>query len=270
MNNTFYHNVFMNNTKNVKFYSDLVVSGNFWDNGVGGNYWSDYSGADADNDGVGDTPYRINTENNDYYPLITPLDIPEVTVPPLEYNSPLDLPESSSSTTSTSTPASTLTPEIAPTPSPTPSATTVPVITDNGTTVDLIISGNVTNSQMSNISLTLNQSASMTKLSFTVIGENGTTGLGNITIPKSTVAYGTTPTIYIDDQPAQDQGYTQDANNFYVWYTTHFSTHKVTIMFTSTSTSLTQEVIHGIMIGVVIMAIVIMLIVLLEKKAKRS
>jgi len=110
----------------------------------------------------------------------------------------------------------------------------------------------------------------MTKLSFTVIGENGTTGLGNITIPKSTVAYGTTPTIYIDDQPAQDQGYTQDANNFYVWYTTHFSTHKVTIMFTSTSTSLTQEVIHGIMIGVVIMAIVIMLIVLLEKKAKRS
>jgi hypothetical protein len=30
---------------------------NVWDNGTVGNYWDDYSGADDDDDGIGDTPY---------------------------------------------------------------------------------------------------------------------------------------------------------------------------------------------------------------------
>jgi hypothetical protein len=57
-------------------------------------------------------------------------------------------------------------------------------------------------------------------VSFTVTGESGTTGFSNITIPISAVPYGTTPTIYIDGQQASNQGYTQDSNNYYVWYTT--------------------------------------------------
>ncbi|GAG31684.1 unnamed protein product, partial [marine sediment metagenome] len=32
---------------------------NLWDNGTTGNYWDDYLGVDADNDGIGDTPYLI-------------------------------------------------------------------------------------------------------------------------------------------------------------------------------------------------------------------
>jgi hypothetical protein len=72
-------------------------------------------------------------------------------------------------------------------------------------------------------------------VSFTVTGQSGTTGFGNITIPKSAVPYGTTPTINIDGQPASNQGYTQDSNNYYVWYTTHFSTHEVSIVFTAKS-----------------------------------
>jgi nitrous oxidase accessory protein NosD len=110
VNNTFYHNVFINNTKNVKFNSDLVADGNFWDNGVEGNYWSDYNGTDADNDGLGDTPYIIDTEDSDGYPLATPLDIPAVFVPLPEYDPPLLSPEPSPSPTPTptSTPTSAL------------------------------------------------------------------------------------------------------------------------------------------------------------------
>jgi hypothetical protein len=114
VNNTFYHNVFINNTMNVRFDSDLVVGGNFWDNGIEGNFWSDYNGIDADNDGVGDTPYIINAENNDTYPLMSPIDVPIVTVPLPEYDSPLHLPEPSPSPTPTPTP----TPSATPTPSP--------------------------------------------------------------------------------------------------------------------------------------------------------
>lgn len=36
-----------------------------------GNYWSDYSGSDTNGDGIGDAPYRINSERDDY-PLMKP------------------------------------------------------------------------------------------------------------------------------------------------------------------------------------------------------
>ena len=35
-----------------------------------GNYWGDYAGSDANNDGIGDTPYSINSDINDEYPLM--------------------------------------------------------------------------------------------------------------------------------------------------------------------------------------------------------
>ena len=44
---------------------------NQWNNMSIGNYWDDYSGIDADNDGIGDTPYNISDgSSQDYYPLI--------------------------------------------------------------------------------------------------------------------------------------------------------------------------------------------------------
>jgi hypothetical protein len=46
-----------------------------FDNGSFGNYWSDYSGADANYDGIGDTPYIIGGNLQDHYPIITPVDI---------------------------------------------------------------------------------------------------------------------------------------------------------------------------------------------------
>jgi parallel beta-helix repeat protein len=77
--NTFFHNNFVGNAQQVS--SD--GSPNTWDNGYpsGGNYWSDYSGVDhksgpgqnvTGSDGIGDTPYGIDANNIDRYPLMGP------------------------------------------------------------------------------------------------------------------------------------------------------------------------------------------------------
>jgi hypothetical protein len=54
--------------------TDIVL----WDNGTAGNYWSSYSGADADSDGIGDTPYIIDENNQDNFPLMAPSDITDI------------------------------------------------------------------------------------------------------------------------------------------------------------------------------------------------
>jgi parallel beta-helix repeat protein len=78
-NNTIYHNNFIGNRFQV--YIESASVGNTWDNGYpsGGNYWSDYNGTDTHSgpyqnvtgsDGIGDTPYSIDANNTDNYPLM--------------------------------------------------------------------------------------------------------------------------------------------------------------------------------------------------------
>lgn len=65
-NNKIYINNFTNNAKQVLVYQSV----NVWDDGSKGNCWSDYDGLDLDNDGIGDSPYVIDDENRDNYPLV--------------------------------------------------------------------------------------------------------------------------------------------------------------------------------------------------------
>jgi parallel beta-helix repeat protein len=67
--NLFYHNNFVENTEQAVWNPDCV---NTWDNGAEGNYWSDYTGSDANGDGIGDTAYTIDPVNRDRRPLMTP------------------------------------------------------------------------------------------------------------------------------------------------------------------------------------------------------
>jgi parallel beta-helix repeat protein len=78
-NNSFYHN----NVNNLGSNYTVYRAGNtVWDDGYpsGGNYWSDYTGVDLNSgpnqnligsDGIGDTPYIIDANNSDHYPLVT-------------------------------------------------------------------------------------------------------------------------------------------------------------------------------------------------------
>jgi hypothetical protein len=55
---------------------------NVWDDGIRGNYWSDYltqypNAAEIDSSGVWNTPYVIDTNNTDHYPLMVQYVIPE-------------------------------------------------------------------------------------------------------------------------------------------------------------------------------------------------
>jgi len=86
-NNKIFHN---------NFFGDIIGGWNFysmntWDGSYpsGGNYWSDYNGTDlysgpyqneTGSDGIGDTPYVIDENNIDRYPLMEPWLPPDVAV----------------------------------------------------------------------------------------------------------------------------------------------------------------------------------------------
>jgi hypothetical protein len=65
-----YWNDFVNYLSiSVEYDSDVIW---YYDDGVSGfgNYWDEYSGSDVNQDGVGDTPFIIDPNNQDSFPLI--------------------------------------------------------------------------------------------------------------------------------------------------------------------------------------------------------
>ena len=74
-NNLIYHNNFINNS----YHATTDDSINIWDSGYpsGGNYWSDYqyrysNATELDGSGIWNTPYNIDENNVDHYPLMNP------------------------------------------------------------------------------------------------------------------------------------------------------------------------------------------------------
>jgi parallel beta-helix repeat protein len=87
---------------------------NTWYKGTEGNYWSDYqtrypNAAEIDNSGTGDTPYVIDANNIDPYPLIAPYDISSIEVP-LPFNALLQAALQSKRAHDTTPPKITLSP----------------------------------------------------------------------------------------------------------------------------------------------------------------
>jgi parallel beta-helix repeat protein len=87
-NNKLHHNNFKDNIQQV--YIPTPGYANVWDDGYpsGGNYWSDYTGADADGDYIGDTPYVVDLNNTDRFPLMAPYEPPDTTPPVVSILSP--------------------------------------------------------------------------------------------------------------------------------------------------------------------------------------
>ncbi|RJS74549.1 hypothetical protein CW714_01405 [Methanophagales archaeon] len=80
-NNIIYLNNFIDNTDNIySYYSTNIwnstekisytYNGSEFENYLG-NYWDDYTGTDTNKDGIGDTPYSIDSDK-DNYPLMEP------------------------------------------------------------------------------------------------------------------------------------------------------------------------------------------------------
>ena len=122
-----YHNNFVSNFENVKIAVLASASGGYdwiWDSGSEGNYWNDYltkypNATEKNHSGVGNTPYVIDANNVDNYPLMREASIkPPYTI--LEFPSP--------SPTTNPTPPPSNTPTLSPSPSPSerPTKTTEP------------------------------------------------------------------------------------------------------------------------------------------------
>jgi parallel beta-helix repeat protein len=80
-NNIIYYNNFIDNGNNVAdvvgswWLQDSTPAENSWDRGSLGNYWSNYNGTDSNSDEIGEAPYVIDEENQDNYPLMSPVNI---------------------------------------------------------------------------------------------------------------------------------------------------------------------------------------------------
>jgi hypothetical protein len=159
-----------------------------------------------------------------------------VTIAPTPTPRPIQTPTSTPKPTA-KPPTPTATPSPTPTPTPFPdliSKLIKATLSDNST-VYLSIYGNINGSDISNVAITADQTTAETTITLTLIGQNGANSFCNLTLPKGAIPYGTLPAVYVNNQIVDDQGYTQDANNYYVWFNSYYSTYELSVVFKANS-----------------------------------
>lgn len=228
-------------------------------------------------------------------PTSTPTSTPIPTPTPTQTTSPAPSPTQSPTPTPTiiTTPTPTLTatstptetpvpieissPPSTPTPSPIPKPTplSTPIFNSpilkatsvNDSVIDLGVDG-LTAFAVLNAIISTDQSKAQTTLSLIIIEENGINSINTITIPKTAIPYGIAPRIYLNNQMAPDQGFWQDAKNYYIWYKTIFNNYELLLVFA------TQAAPIGFPISAILSIIVIVPIsvsaVFLKKETKAS
>ena len=81
-NNTFFHN----NCNSIHEVFASANSTNLFDLNGEGNYWSDYNGTDSNSDAIGDSPYIIDANNQDRYPLMGNFSVFKVAYAEISYD----------------------------------------------------------------------------------------------------------------------------------------------------------------------------------------
>ncbi len=262
-NNRLCHNNLLDNTQQVRdaSWDDPFVSAsiNDWDDGPtsGGNYWSDYEARypeaeELDGSGIWDTPYVIDADNQDNYPLMYPY--------------------------SSTTYALTIFATVGGTTTPSPGThtyvngtvvevTAIPKLgysfdywllngeerTENPITV--IMNANYTleaifveaippeivfdvtwEEETYPVAVTSNSTISdfnfsqpLKQISFNVTGTGGSTGFCNVTIPKALLWAENGWTITVGDQQITDYTLTTDGNYTHLYFTYTHSTQTVVI-----------------------------------------
>ena len=123
--NTLYYNNFLYNREQAL---DLG-NNNAWDNSAKGNYWSNYTGTDANSDGVGDSSFMIERDSSDNHPLIVVVNILEIELPLLPVAYSISIPTPPEPTPS---PSGNPFPTAEPTTSPSPTAVPSPIPAPTG------------------------------------------------------------------------------------------------------------------------------------------
>ncbi len=206
-------------------------------------------------------------------PTQTPNPTPSPTPSPTPTDSPTPTPSETPTPTQINTPKPTSTPS--PTPSPTPApnpifnSKTLQATLSNGTIVYLGVNG-ITALTVTNAVIKTDQVAAQTTLSLNIIGQNSTGNVNAIAVPKAAVTFGVTPKIYVNSQAASDQGFSQDANNYYVWYKTIFINYELSIVFATTASPAEFQLAILATVVIFIFFFSIAALVLLKKRKENS
>ena len=172
-------------------------------------------------------------------------------------------PISTSTPSSTSKPSTTASPTPSQTPSPSETTVTIIATASDGSNFTLTAQGAITNSTIQSAKISLDGS-NTTTISIVVVAQSETNGLGNLTIPNSAIPYAGTPSIYVNNVLASNQGYVQDAKNYYVWYATNSGTYELKIVFKASSSGI--EFPFWVLLTVIPAAIVLVIAIVLARK----